>query len=333
MDVLQKIAGRTSQKMRRLRGGLSHFTGADKRFYARARGSRILCYHGVCQSHPTKFNSLFITKETFEQHLQYYMRYFNMVSLDDYYKQNFSNNKFNICLTFDDGFANNYHYVLPLLERYEVPATFFVTGIGAAGYDILWNDMLSIAGLYGPESFTFEGGTYRKNKHRQYCNTAGQSLNNLLRQTGFGQKAELLRMLDKTLPFRRLKQETDYWLQMSAEEITRASRSPFVTIGAHGYYHNDLAGISAADAAKEMADCKYYLEGLTGKAENSIAFPYGSYNANVTAAAKQCGYTQLLTVDIKDPADHNDVSLRERLTINPFISITNQLYANINGAY
>ena len=120
----------------------------------KARGSRILVYHGICREKPFQFNTLFITIKTLENHLRFYKKYFNIVSLDDYYQQKFSAEKYNICLSFDDGFANNYKYVLPLLEQYEIPAHFFITGIRDTGYDILWNDLLSIANKHGSADLT-----------------------------------------------------------------------------------------------------------------------------------------------------------------------------------
>ncbi len=333
MSVLEKIITKTSRRVRYLQGDITHFIGADKSYYEGARGSRILAYHGICQNEPTKFNTLFITAQTFEQHLSYYKRYFILVSMDDYYLQRFSSTKFNICLTFDDGFANNHAYALPLLHKYQIPATFFVTAVGAAGYDILWNDMLSIAGKYGPAALTVKDQTYHKNNNRHYVDAEGISLNIKLRQRGFCEKAELMRLLDKFCPFRRNGQHHDYWQQMTAEQIRQMAASPYVTIGSHGYYHNDLAGITTAEAAKELAQSKQYLQNITGKAVNSIAFPYGSYNQAVVNAAKACGYTQLLATDYNQPGDGADAAMRERLTINPFISTPNQMYANVRGTY
>src|SRR3954471_22258173 len=126
----------------------------------RARGARILVYHGICQNDPFRFNTLFLTRKVFEKHLQLYKKYFHIVSLDDFYLQRFSSEKFNICLSFDVGFFNNYEYVLPLLEQYQVPACFFITAIRPAGYEILWNDVLTIAGRYGKEKISLQGETF-----------------------------------------------------------------------------------------------------------------------------------------------------------------------------
>jgi peptidoglycan/xylan/chitin deacetylase (PgdA/CDA1 family) len=75
------------------------------------------------------------------------------------------------------------------------------------------------------------------------------------------------------------------------------------------------------------------LENLTGKEINSIAFPYGAYNAAVLNIAQKNGYKQLLATELNDPKDQSEPALRERLTINPFISTTNQMYATIRGEY
>src|SRR5215831_1714149 len=106
-------------------------------FFKDARGARILLYHGVCLNDPFRFNTLFVSLNTFEAQLRLYKKYFNLISLEDFYEQRFADDRFNICLTFDDGFANNHKYVLPLLERYEIPAAFFVTSVRNEGHDVL----------------------------------------------------------------------------------------------------------------------------------------------------------------------------------------------------
>ena len=334
MTIAEKIAAKTRRKFRYLSGDISYAAGLRNQFYESARGSRILVYHGVCKNNHLKFNTLFITEKTFEAHLQFYTRHFNVVSLDDYYQQKFSTDKFNICLTFDDGFANNYKYVLPLLEKYQVPAAFFITGIREVGDDILWNDFLTVFSKYGPDKLIFNGDTYTKNRYSKYVTDAdGIIINDKLRFTGFAEKVQMMKELYPLAPFKTKLSDGDYWLQMTAEQITDLAESPLATVGAHGYYHNDLAMINPEDAVRELSLTKHYLENLFNREVKSIAFPYGSYNQGVIDAAESVGYSQLLATKFNDEDDRQNNLLRERLTINPFISANNQMYATVTGSY
>jgi len=306
--------------------------GLNRSLVKNATGSRILLYHGICLRKPLRFNTIFITLRSLEKQLRLYKKYFNVVSLEDHYQQRFSKDRFNICLTFDDGFANNYQYVLPLLEQYQVPATFFITGIREAGYDILWNDLLSMAGKYGPRKFQLGLEEFIKQPDHRYRSSGGVPLAQLLRDTGFERKAEMMALLEPLLSF-RTKATADYWLQMNEDQVRQLSASKWVTIGSHGYYHNDLAKLSADKAKDEMILSKQYLEKITGKEISRVAFPYGSYTKETVAIAKKSGFSQLLATEFLFPEDRQDATLRERLTINPFISGINQLYANIRGNY
>jgi peptidoglycan/xylan/chitin deacetylase (PgdA/CDA1 family) len=294
------------------------------------KGSRILVYHGICKGNPLRFNTLFVQRNTFEKQLQLYKKYFHLVSLDDYYNGKFSEQQFNICLSFDDGFANNYQYVLPLLEKYKVPAVFFVTAIRQTGNDILWNDVLAIANRYGPEKIILENETFSKGRHGRYMAVrTGRLLAETLRQGGTATKMQMMKLLEPC----KKKADTDYWLQMNEAQIKEMAKSPWVTIGSHSCYHNDLAYLSAAEAEMDMLQSKQYLEQITGKAITSLAFPYGSYTKETIEIAKKIGYTQLLAAEFLLPNDSDDATMRERLTINPFISSINQLYANVSGHY
>jgi peptidoglycan/xylan/chitin deacetylase (PgdA/CDA1 family) len=158
-------------------------------------------------------------------------------------------------------------------------------------------------------------------------------LKNLLHDEGFTNKAELINLLEPVIPFKDNIKEKDYWLQMTQDEIRKLSASPFVTIGCHGYYHNDLSKISVNDAHNELVNAKRFLENITGKEINAIAFPYGSYTREVVAKAKLAGYNKLLATDFLFQEDYNDPYMRDRLTINPYISLNNQMIAIINGKY
>lgn len=327
-------SGNTVTRLRSRVGGLSYdigwLIGSSRSFLSKARGARILLYHGLCKGDPFRYNTLFINHKTFESQLRLYKKYFNLVSLDDLYARRFSNDRFNICLSFDDGFSNNYRYVLPLLEQYQVPAVFFITAIRNEGYDVLWNDVLGIAHKYGPDKIGFNDELFVKWRDSRYQSAqSGKKLAEILRGYGFQKKAAVLNLLNRF----RLQADKDYWMQMTTEEIKLLSSSRWATIGSHGYYHNDLAMIDAGALKEELVRSKQFLEHVTGKEIKALAFPYGSYSATVINEATAAGYTQLLTTAFQSPEDAANPLLKERLTINPFISNINQLHANIAGHY
>jgi peptidoglycan/xylan/chitin deacetylase (PgdA/CDA1 family) len=268
----------------------------------------------------------------FEAHLQLYQQYCNVVSLDQYYAGDFNYEKFNVCITFDDGFANNFKYALPLLEKYQMPAAFFVTAIRDAGYDILWNDFLGIVSYYGPMHLDYQQRQYSKNKDGRYTERGtGKTLVEYLKEERFDAKAEMMNNLRQLFPEKP--DEEEYWKQMTPDEIRELSRSQFVTIGSHGYYHNRMDKLSLDDMSKEMADSKNYLQHLIDREIKAFAFPYGNYSRDMVEEAKKLGFTQLLAMDFFYPEDKDDDSMRERFTVNPFLSANNQMYATIAARY
>ena len=305
----------------------------NESFFKNARGCRIVVYHGICLENHTKFNGIFLTKVAFEKHLQFYKKYFHIVSLDDFYKKNFDENKFNVCITFDDGYLNNYKYVLPLMEQYEIPMTFFITAIRNAGYDILWNDFLGIITKYGPQVIKFDNESFFKVGNQYISKTTKRPFVEFLRKKNFGEKDKMMKQLYELVPFRNKRDDYDFWQQLNESQITELAASPYSTIGSHGYYHNDLSEILIDDCRQELINSKHFLEKLCHKEINALAFPYGHYTREVVAEAKKTGYDQLYALDFHYNEDKTDEFMRERFIVNPYISVINQMYATVKGKY
>jgi len=334
MNIARKAISKICCKITNATNDIGNLWGRNERFYKNARGARIVVYHGLCVEDPIRFNNSFLTKKTFEDHLNFYNRYFQPVSLDDYYHGNFNEDRFNICITFDDGYENNYKYALPLLEKYRTPAAFFVTAAREAGYDILWNDFLGIVTRFGPERLSYKGELFRKIRHAGYVSaTDSARLVDRVRAGEFGLKAEMMELLSPLYAFRDNDREEDFLRLMTGKQISEMAASRWVTIGAHGYYHNDLVKSGLRNASWEMAESRRYLESLIGKAVTAIAFPYGTYDRQTVSAAKECGFSQLLPLDFYFEEDRSDPALRERFVVNPFVSVTNQMIATIKRSY
>lgn len=77
---------------------------------------------------------------------------------------------------------------------------------------------------------------------------------------------------------------------MNWNQIKEIQNSGLVTFEDHTITHANLAGLSHADALKQMVDSKNVLVSQTGYPVNFIAYPYGITNNVVQNIAKEAGF-------------------------------------------
>uniref|UniRef100_UPI00232FEA3E polysaccharide deacetylase family protein n=1 Tax=Acinetobacter baumannii TaxID=470 RepID=UPI00232FEA3E len=97
----------------------------------------ILMYHGISKDSYNIFNTRHSGVNDFESHLKILKNNFHVISLSDFFESKFIKGKKNIAITFDDGYLNNFTNAIPLLQKYNLPATIFVTGINNTAQNIL----------------------------------------------------------------------------------------------------------------------------------------------------------------------------------------------------
>jgi len=93
---------------------------------------RIMAYHGVCEDRCMAEPWLprhFVARSQFEQQLGYLKANARVLPLAEAVMrlQNGTLPSRTVCITFDDGYSNNLSLAYPLLERYGLPATIFLS--------------------------------------------------------------------------------------------------------------------------------------------------------------------------------------------------------------
>ena len=85
-----------------------------------------LFYHRIADDHP---NAWTLTNEVFQKQVRWLQERFDIVSLEEAQKRISSeaNDRPTVCITFDDGYADNCKTALPWLIEEKVPFTYFVT--------------------------------------------------------------------------------------------------------------------------------------------------------------------------------------------------------------
>lgn len=321
-------------KFRRAQNSFISGFGFDYLLMKNRPGKRLIIYHGVDDVGEQKFNSRFISKDVFDQQIAYFCRHFKVVSLQDYYQCPPDPNKLTIALSFDDGYHNHLTHVLPVLERYQAPASFFVTGVMDTQEDILWADILDIITYYYESNLKIDGDIYAKDKKNNYiCLESGKSLKQLCKQSDWDFKYEVIQTLKGYITKHQLESTQLYWRQLAPSDIQELSISPLVTIGSHGYYHNNLAEIDVADAESEIVKSKLFLENIIQKPINSIAFPCGSYSQDILKICHEHELHYQLADKYLSKDDINNSALCERFGVNPYIDFPDQISCILRGSY
>ena len=88
----------------------------------------VLIYHTICSPDQASPAELDISPTTFERHLRWLARWHQVVRVDDALAAlGRTGNAGSVSITFDDGFRDNLTVALPLLEKFRLPITLFVT--------------------------------------------------------------------------------------------------------------------------------------------------------------------------------------------------------------
>ena len=104
----------------------------------------VLMYHRICSEAVDPWG-LCVSKENFESQLSMLKQNFRVVSmsgmLDSLGKNELQHRS--VAISFDDGYADNFLSAKPLLEKYDLPATFFVPTYFTGSNNLFWWDELA----------------------------------------------------------------------------------------------------------------------------------------------------------------------------------------------
>jgi peptidoglycan/xylan/chitin deacetylase (PgdA/CDA1 family) len=224
-----------------------------------------------------------------------------------------------VVLTFDDGYVDNLSNAAPLLSKFNVPATVFVT-TGDIGRDrAFWSDDLAQL-LFGPEvlpgrlrlsiggevcEWSFEGATYKNDeeaaKHRRWSmdqadlgprEVAHRALHKLLRPMPHSSRMEILRQLAEWTGSEPVPQPGHR--VMRPTELLQLAKSGLVEIGAHTVTHPMLFSLSPEQQKWEIWESKAQLEKILQREITKFAYPYGGpadYDAGTVDLVREAGFT------------------------------------------
>lgn len=242
----------------------------------------ILMFHRV-QSVPSGLpfgpsRDITVSLDTFRRVIEHLRRTGrDIVSLDEALRRLQSGAKGQpfVCLTFDDGYRDNYELVYPVCQELEVPITIYVTTDMIEERLLLWwyglsavveqADMVSCPANGVLRSFPAASDGQKLVTYNH--------LDAMMRAATTAERARMIKYFEKeyTVDFASLSKGQ----AMTWPMVEELGQSDLVDIAAHTVSHPALSTLTARRARKEMEMGRNILEARLGQPIKHFAYPFG----------------------------------------------------------
>lgn len=265
----------------------------------------VLMYHRVVSSRERgrvySHEGMVVESDAFETQIRCLKEHFSVCSMEeilDCLKAGRPFRNGSCLITFDDGWRDNFVNAFPILERYGVPATIFLsTGFIGTGKRF-WQERLSeeLHRAWRP------AGTDAEGKLRAVLNRYGIPT---LSQTGSG---DLKAMIDRIVQSRKrsLQKQNENLisdLAAAAAETTEERPPSFfgwddartmmgrgISYGCHGERHRILTGLAEEEVLREIQVSKEALETRLDVSPRAFSYPNGDFTPRIAAQVRACGF-------------------------------------------
>jgi peptidoglycan/xylan/chitin deacetylase (PgdA/CDA1 family) len=301
-------------------------------------------YHRVAEldSDPWSLN---VSPKHFAEQLEVLRGYGNPLKLEQLRRKLNDNQpvKRSFVITFDDGYADNYYYAKPLLDKYDIPATVFVTtGVIDKVNEFWWDDLERLLLRPGvlPDLLQIEirGKKYQweLGDSAQYSEKDHQRLNHwrflslpeknptrrhfiyrsiygLLQYFPSNERSQVLRELHRwanTSPVSR-----DTHRPLSIKELNKIQEGNLFEIGAHSVTHPFLPELPLFVQKNEIENSKSDLEEILGHTVTSFAYPHGFYDTQTVSLVQAAGFKCACSCDFTRVKSSSNLFFLPRMAV------------------
>lgn len=302
-------------------GGIFHLV----RFINNVTNKRltIVTYHRITDKDISQIELslpyLFTSQEIFEKHLQFYKEWYNVTTFEDLHnyvgRRNVPWNS--LIITFDDGYADNYHNAYPTLKKMNLPATFFIP-VGKIGNNCseppFWWDKAYyyFKKLHGLDKETL----LRKLGHEVFAlfDEFQKDPSNLFSQLNKEDDMKIEKLL--AVLEDQLKIDNDILAEanstMTWEQISAMGKD--MHFGSHSCSHDNILTMEQTRKVYEIKESKNIIEEKTKQNVGVFSYPCGNTEENVRTLVKDAGYEFAVTTD-KGVNDLSDCYALKRINI------------------
>jgi len=263
----------------------------------------ILFYHRFSQTKSKQIPPK-LYNQIFKKQLWHLKRWYNIISLDELVeglKNEQQHKKPSIVITIDDGFYDNYRIAYPLLKKYHLPTTIYLTTGFIGTQRAPWIDEIAHAlnncsekeiqfeKLFNGKTFNIS--TYR-NKYELW-----ESIYDQLLYLEQNTKNDLVNQILNRLNSERIPKKR---LMLNWFEVKEMSKN-HISFGAHTVTHPTLSKMAVEEAKQEIRESKKVIEKEIGAKVRHFAIPNGKvkdFNEELREFCKREGFVSVVTTNI-----------------------------------
>jgi len=261
----------------------------------------ILCYHRIGTGGVPFYSEL--PTELFEAQMCYLKKRFRLFSLEEVCRglQDPASADFGVAVTFDDGYRDTYTNAFPILQRYQIPATVFLTVDSIETGQVAWYDRIFLI-LQVLSAGTLELELDRPRQFelssREARIVTALEIVSLLRTLPDRRRRECCTDLEKRvkLPQKELANRMLDWHQV--QTMKRAG----ISFGSHTMTHPVVSRLTPVEMEKELTESKRILETKLDCPVLDFAFPFGKLEEcglEITSPVmSRCGYRSAATTEL-----------------------------------
>lgn len=245
----------------------------------------VIYWHGVAPSYDSVIESECIAAAEFEKEIQYLVKHYEVVSMDEYYKRytthSFTNKE--AVITFDDGYKNNLTVAASILKKYNLPFTVFVsTGNVETGdrFYVLDPRLIIVGAELNHVDLNSVGKSFDMNSREDRIKCAYE-VERLMKvsplETALQIDSELRNAIGKNM-YAELCRKYSKMELLTWEEVRELHDNYMCTIGSHTIDHCCCHGRQNMDTLiRQIVDSKKAIEAHTGRECNYFAYPNGDF--------------------------------------------------------
>ncbi|MDQ6763315.1 MAG: polysaccharide deacetylase family protein [Bacteroidota bacterium] len=281
-----------------------------------------LMYHRIDDADADPWG-ICVSPENFEKQIESLKENFNVISVAEMVTQvctrNITGNS--VCVTFDDGYTDNYLHAKPVLEKYNCPATFFIATAFTNQSTGFWWDELEIIFLHIEKLPAYLSLEINHTACEYFLEASQITPHQLFlhKQWRWYEPPPTDRckvFLDiweklSPLPYKKIKSVIDnvkQWaaqkieitesrLPMNDQQIFALSNNHLFTIALHSDSHSDLSQIKKDCVVEEIQSCQKSIYMKYGVESSFLSYPFGRYNGDTIDAVEDLHLSACFTTE------------------------------------